>query len=357
MGTKAKRIFPILVPLALLAVACQRDTAGPEPGSMFSAAKGQFDPVPEYAYVGYTGAPFVSVIDVQGMNVVATIDVPNSSAPNLAIAPNGQLAYVVHRGAPQPGDPPNPGLSKVDLSTGDVIGTAWVTPGTRPVDVALTSNGHRAFVTQFYGKSVAAINTRTMTLLAEIPLSDEDDYVNGIAMGPGSRHVFVSSQESGRIHVIDTDKLEVVETIEPGVGDINELALTQDGRHILGTGSESWVVVVVDAQRLTIEGTISTAGQPVSIDIPANGREAYVADDWEVTVIDTKALEVIANISLPAFGRRIAVSTNGRLAMVTHQGTAQATLVDLPGRAALSTVDLADEGPWGVAFANGPARN
>jgi YVTN family beta-propeller protein len=303
----------------------------------------------EYAYVGHF-APFVSVVDVQTMTQVAQIPVAASSAPNIAIAPNGQFAYVVERGPA--------GLSKVDLSTNSVVENVALIPGSGPLDVALTPSGHRIFVTNFAGHFVTAVDANTLTVLATIPLTDADDFVNGIAMGPGGRQVFVSSQGSGRIHVIDTQSLELVATIETGMPGVGELALTQNGRFVLGTSANAATVVVIDTRQLAMTATIPVADGPNGVAIPSNGKEAYVvhaASDL-VTVIDTRTLSVVATIDVPGGPRRIGVSTNGHLAMVTNNFSGEATLIDVVNRTVLATEFIGGQ-PWGVTFLNGPQRN
>ena len=308
------------------------------------------DPVSEVAYIGHYGAPFVSVVEVATMTKVAAIPVGTGAvAPNLAIDPGGKYAYVVTDSPPQ--------LRKVDLSTNGTAGFVDLVPGSSPTDIALTPNGERAFVTNFAGHFVTAIDTRTLTVLGTIPLTDANDWVNGIAMGPGGQQVFVSSQGSGRIHVINTESLAVVATIEPGLGPVNELALTQDGRFVLGTATNTRVVVV-NVRTLAVTATIATSGSPNGIAIPSSGREAYVVQLGPslVTVIDTRSLTVTGTISVPGGPRRIEVNTNGRLAIVTDDASGQATLVDLVKRSVLATANVGPK-PWGVAFLNGPQRN
>jgi YVTN family beta-propeller protein len=306
--------------------------------------EGQIDPIPELAYVGHQ-APFISVVDVQKMVEIGRIPT-EGNAENPTISPDGRTLWVPTSGPPS--------LAKVDLTKWAVVETLPLPGGSGPADAALTPSGHTIFITEFYGHTVTAVDTRDLSVLAVIPLTDEYDYVNGIAMGPGGRHVFVASQVSGRVHVIDVDKLEAIAAIETGAT-VNELAVTQDGRFLFVTQSGASSVVVIDAKKFTVVTTIDVGPGPNGIAIPPNGREAYVVHAAQnlLTVIDTKTLSVVTTIAVPERARRIEVNTNGHLGIVTTQFSADATLIDLAERSILGTVSLPGGSPWGAAFLNG----
>jgi len=357
MSRKLARSLWMILSLLFLITACSSDVAGAEGAEALLASKKGFDPVSEYAYVGHLSSPFVSVIDVPSMTKIAQIDFAGYfAAPNIAIAPDGLVAYVTVRGPSGPAG--LAGLSKVNLATNSVVATVALVPGSRPMDVALTPTGHRIFVTQIRGRSVAAIDARTLDVLAVIPLTDENDAANGIAMGPGGRHVFVSNEYSGRVHVIDTESLELVETIETGLIHVNELAVTQSGRFIFGTANGDDEVIVIDAESFDVVRTIPVGDHPVGIAIPPNGKEAYVVHYRGnlLTVIDTRSLEVVDIVPLSDGPRRIEVNTNGRLAIGTSASSLGVTLIDVVNRTILDRESTGGSRPFGVAFLRGPMR-
>jgi len=348
-------VLAVSLLLVTLATACDREPQGPEPDPSLLAASGTYSPLPELAYVGHGYDRYVTVVEVPEMREVARIYTgATTGAGNIAIAPDGQFAYITQS------DPA--GLNKVDLATNTVTEKLLITSGAGAFDIALTPDGRRAFVTQFNGKSVAAIDTREMKLLDEISLTDEDDWVNGIAMDPGGQTVFVASQGSGRVHVIDVKSLAVVGMVETGTSGVNELALTQDGRFILATSGSADRVFAIDPKNMTIAATIDVADYPTSVAIPRDGREAYVTNRAAnvVTVIDTRTLEVLAEIPVPPGPGRIAVNTTGQLAIVAHYSNGEITLLDLAERELVTTVygeQLPWNRAWGIAFATGAARN
>lgn len=350
------RRLRILIPLLAIATACERGPQEPDVAKPFAAAQGAFDPIPELAYVGIGYQPYVTVLHVPEMREVARIYLPSGEVGTPALAPDGSVAYVPHA---EPA-----GLTKVDLATHAVLSNLQLEENSSPFDIALTPDGRRAFVTQFEGAIVSVIDTREMKLIKEIELTDADDYANGITTGPGGRTVFVASQVSGRVHVIDSRRLEVVKEIVTGMETVNELALTWDGALLLVTASEGHKVIVIDAKTLDVEGAIDLPGcYPVSVAISSRTREAYVTCRASnvVAVIDIASLEVVDDISVTPNPERIAVNNSGKLALTTHRGNGQITLIDIGKREVLATVYGENEGPWnipwGIAFATGSQRN
>jgi probable HAF family extracellular repeat protein/YVTN family beta-propeller protein len=335
------RVGPFLaIPLLLLASACWQSESGPTELEPSLSTFGDFAPIPEVAYVGGVFGPGLFVLSVPEMRQIGHISIPVGTPQQFTISSNGHLGYVSHI------DPV--GVTKLDLRTGEAVETAPLPEGSGPFDLKVTPDGKRLFVSLFYARRVAAIDTRTMEVLAEIPLTDDTDLPNGMSMGPGGQQVFVANQGSGRVHAIDTRTLEVVTTIETGFATVNEVAVTQNGDLAFITAPGYDQVMVFNLRTHSIAGTV-TVEQPRGVTIPAHGREAYVTGNVETVAIDTKTLEVVASFPYP--GIRIALNTNGRLAMTTR-GVLR--LFDVTEPALVAELDI-ERGIWDADFAVDPA--
>ncbi|MFC1595381.1 YncE family protein [Gemmatimonadota bacterium] len=205
--------------LFLFVAGCSNQPVEPAELELGMAAGRDYDPVAEIAIIGRISAPFISIVDLRSMKEEAQIHVPSISASGVAIAPNGRFAYVsnVAYYPTSPGD-----LHEIDLLTFSVARSALINPDYGICDIAFTPNGKHLFITTYRSHSVAVVDVKTLSVETFIPLTDDRDFVNGIAMGPGGQLVFVSSQGSGRVHVIDADELCVIAAIETGASSVNE---------------------------------------------------------------------------------------------------------------------------------------
>jgi len=257
-------------------------------------------------------------------------------------------------------------LYEIDLSTFSVVRTVVIDPNFSTTDLVITPDGKRIVITMYRKHEVAVVDAQTLSVVAFIPLTDNNDYVNGIAIGPGGRHVFVSSQVSGRVHVIDTDELSVAAVVETGAASVNELALTQNGQYIYGTAGGNDAVILIDARTFEVVENIPVSPYPVGIAIPKNGREAavvhqqgYTQGHSLLTILDTRTASVVATLDIPGGARRIAISQNGHLAVVTTTA-GNVVLVDIPNREILAVEELdpgSQNGLFGVAITNGARFN
>jgi WD40 repeat protein len=294
---------------------------------------------PELAYVA-TG-PYIEIVDLDKMTISSVINVP---ARSLKVVPSLKIGCAIT----------NEGvLTKFSLATKEVISTLSLGAETGSSDIAITPDGKIAFISLYYKHSIAVVNVENMTLVKTILLTDENDYPNGIEMGTNGAFVFVGNQVSGRVHVIDVKKAEVIKAIETGTDGVNDVALNQSGQFILATAYDYNEIVVIDAMNLTVKKFIKLSHSPTGISIPPSGQKAYaVGGDW-LTVIDTKTLKVDNSVFLPGVGRRIGVNTKGNIALSTGIGTNKIILIDLKTFFITKTLFTQGSSPWYMDFLPG----
>ena len=111
-------------------------------------------------YVTFYQSNTIYVIDTLSNTVAGAFAVP-APAYGIAFNPTGLRAYVATAGAPGQ-------LQVVDTATYRVV--AAVTLGNHPNDVKVTPDGSFVFVTNFQSNFVSQVETRTNTLVRNIPV-------------------------------------------------------------------------------------------------------------------------------------------------------------------------------------------
>ena len=160
-------------------------------------------------------------------------------------------------------------LSVIDTATNTVVATIPFVLGEIPIQVAITPDGARSYVTSFTNPgTVSVIDTATNTVLESIPVSPKPE---GVAITPDGTRAYV-----------------------PGEGFIP----------FPGT-----LVSVVDTATNTVIGSIPVGRYPDGIAIASDGTRGYVTNglDNTVTVIDITTNTAVATIPVGRFPEWVAI--------------------------------------------------
>ncbi|MCA2225146.1 YncE family protein [Nonomuraea aurantiaca] len=124
-------------------------------------------------YISVPDAKYVLALDAATNSTIA--EIPGDDWPGgVAITPDSSRVYVTNThdpgGGGEEGGTPEPGpgtVQVIDTATNTVTATITVE---EPLDVAITPDGGRAYVTDLSSKSVVVIDTATNSITGTIPL-------------------------------------------------------------------------------------------------------------------------------------------------------------------------------------------
>jgi uncharacterized repeat protein (TIGR01451 family) len=297
-----------------------------------------------FAYVANHDSDDVSVIDLANDSVIATIPMgAGISALELAITPDGTRAYVTTPGAVKviDTDPSSPTYNTVIASV-PIDGLARA--------VAISPDGGLAYVTQYNGASVSAIETTTNTVIATIPVGGRP---NGVVFSPDSTLAYVVNALESTLSVIDTASSTVINTITFPPNAPESIAITPDGAWLYITRSASQTVTVLDTASFTMFTNITAGFEVVRDAVSPDGNLAYVTFGFGsgpggVNAIDTSSRTVVATVTLERGPYGVAVTPDSARAYVTRFDNA----VDVIDSATFTVVDTVPVGiqPQGVAI-------
>lgn len=265
------------------------------------------------AYVTNSNSTTISIIDIPSNSVVGVID--GFKGPSgMAIMPQGNIAYVVNYGFPNP-KPPHIGADNtvrvVDLVHDKIVGPA-IKVGSSPAGLAITPDGLYVYV----------IN-----------------YVDG---NPGT----------GTMSIIDTSTNQVIGTITGFFGPY-QIKITKNGlyAYVTNFGSNNFkpcgnTVSVVDIQNRKIIKNITVGVQPSGITFSPDQRYAYVTNyDTPAAILKSKKLQqttgtinvidLQSNTVLPKLFQAgcspacIALSLDGKSAYVTNYDSNDVSVIDI----------------------------
>lgn len=255
--------------------------------------------------------------------------------------------------------------------------TATINTGITPTGIAITPNGHTAYVANNnnYGitgqNSVSVLKLKNNTVKTTIfDASFNQPYT--ITISPDGDTAYVTNSNSTTITIINIGTNEVIGVVG-GFDGPSGMAITPDGSTAyinnyggpegLGSGNGT-TVRVLDLHTNTFIGTPITVGlAPAALAITPNGKHVYVVNYVDgnpstgtISVIETTHNTVVTTIPDFSGPFGIAITPNGKYAYVTNFGSnnfapfgTTVSVVKLKTNTIKATIDVGIQ-PAGIAI-------
>ncbi|MDQ7843629.1 MAG: PxKF domain-containing protein [Armatimonadota bacterium] len=238
-------------------------------------------------YVANQSGNSVSVIDAASRSILTTI--PVGSMPyGVALNPAGTRLYVTNFGGNS--------VSVVDTAANRVVATVAVGIGPRGVEVS--PDGSQVFVVNFNGSPEVSVIDAATNTVAEWIDGDPAAGATGAALSPDGGRLYVTEYYASRLRVFDTTTNAIVASIPVGV-EPQGVAVNPTGTrvYVANNGSES--VSVIDAATNTKLPDILLPGSaPFGVAVSSDGRRIFVVDGGQnrLVAIDAATNGVVASV-------------------------------------------------------------
>jgi len=250
-----------------------------------------------------------------------------------------------------------------------------------PVALVASPDQRTLYVAEATAKQVAVL-VPPGKVTKEIPLADPPA---GLVLAPDGGRLYVAGASPvGKVHVIDTQALKVIESLSVGHTP-TALAISPDGKRLYVCNRFDNTVSILDLSTKKDVATVAVTREPIAAAITPDGKTLvvanhlplapasgnYVAAVVSVIAADTGQVAAAVQLSDGSTGLRgICVSPDGRFAYVTHilahyqipttqlergwMNTNAVSIIDLGTKKLVNTVlldsvDLGAANPWGVA--------
>jgi YVTN family beta-propeller protein/VCBS repeat-containing protein len=218
------------------------------------------------------------------------------------------------------------------------LATTTITVGEFPLEVAVSPDGTRAYVTNFNDNTVSVIDTATNGVIATVAVVNVPA---GVAVSPDGT-AYVTSIGNDNVSVIDPVTNAVVTTIGVGDGPVS-VAVSPDGATAYVTNASGDSVSVIDTATNAVVATIGVGDNPFYVAVSPDGAHVYVAnsDGDTVSVIDTATKAVVATIGVGDRPFRLAVSPDGATAYVSNGIASTLSVIDTATNTVTTTIPVA----------------
>lgn len=233
-----------------------------------------------------TDGSTIEVVDLEKRSVVSTIDLGGPVRPHCPKFGPGGMLYVSAE--------LNQAIDIVDPQTEKLVGSV---PTGSPEShmFVISHDGKRAYTSNVGSGTVSVLDLAARKTVRVIAVAGT---VQRIAISNDDKYVFTADQGQPRLAVIDTAKNEVTQWIAlPDVA--YGTAATLDGRWLLATLPKLDQVAVVDLGQMKVVRTVTVEASPQEILMRPDGRVAYVScnKDGKVSVVNLKTWAADAAIA------------------------------------------------------------
>jgi len=307
----------------------------------------------------------VRIIDTATVSVSGSINV-GGTLSDVAVSPDGRQVYVANTLSNN--------LSVIDTATDKVVGTIPTGPkGANPVGVAVAPSGTRVYV----ANAGSTLESGAVSLVdagedppAMLRLITVGAGASKVAISPDGHHAYVSDGSSTSVSVVDTADSSVT-TLDIGSPSLG-VAVNPDGRHAYVSGGSQdhpGTVSVIDT------ATHAVSVIPLSLDITTSGNHGNglaVSRDGDrvyvsggvplsvlgaVSVVDTASNAVIEDIDADtAFTGDVAVSADGGKFYVSDGASNSISVVNTITTAVTTQIFLGSSSPTGMAMSPDGSR-
>jgi len=241
-------------------------------------------------------------------------------------------------------------LSVIDVASGGIL--AVLPTGEGPHEVAMTSDGSKAIVTDYAGgNSLTIVDVPGLAVERTVDLSDYPR-PHGIAVMPGDEVVAVTSEQSDKVVLVRIGDGRIVGNLPTGHPGSHMLAMVADGSTIHTSNMGDNTVSTIDVASGTQTGTVRVPPRPEAVGVTPDGEEVWVGsnDEGKVSVVHTATGEV--ETALEGFGwpYRVLFTPDKRLVLLPDLGKHQLRIVDRAARRALAVLDFPEAGPQGITL-------
>jgi YVTN family beta-propeller protein len=249
----------------------------------------------------------------------------------VAVSPNGHYAYIANRDIQA--------ITVLDTAINQVTATIPI-PSGPPQFLAFAPDGRMLYVTIYNDQQtihvVDVISTATNTVVATIPQPARPFLP---AVTPDGKQLYIPNHDIASVSVVDAASNKIVAQIKVPPNP-HWVAFSADGARAYTANHESNLISVIDTGTRQVIATVPVGSSPHSVAVHPNrplvADVNYDADS--VTMTDTESLKVVATVFVGKNPRDIVWAPDGRFAYVANEGSNNVSVIDAATNQVTATI-------------------
>lgn len=228
--------------------------------------------------------------------------------------------------------------------------------GQRPRDIRFSPDHTKLFVATSGDDRIDVIDIATLEVVDTIPTGDDPEIFD---IDPSGKILVVSNEDDGEATVIDIASKEVLHVVENVGLEPEGVTFAPDGKLVYVTSEVTNTVAVIDPWKGEIVGRVLVGNRPRRGAFLEDRNEYWVTNELggTVSIVDTESLEQIGEIRFERRGMRdeditpvdFAITSDGETAFVTLGRAKHVARVDVATREVRDYLLVGDR-VWGAAL-------
>ncbi len=331
-----------LVTLSLLGLGTISQSSGAESGN--KTAHG-------FLLVANKGDQTLGIIDAVEGRQIATIPENGVTGHEVVASPDGKRAFVPIYGNAGVGKPGTDGqlIRVIDLEKREIAGTIDLGKGVRPHCAVIGPRDGMLYVTTELSNSVTVIDPQTLQIVATVPTGQPESHM--LAITQDGRRGYTANVGPGTVSVLDLEARKMLRVI-PVCHNTQRIALSMDDRWVFTADQGKPRLAVIDTTNNQLAQWIPLPGTGYGTAPTPDGHWLLVAMNGinQVGIVDVRAMKLARTLDVPRAPQEIVVRPDGEAAYVSCDASKQIAVLDLKNWKVEKLID-AGPGADGLAWA------
>jgi YVTN family beta-propeller protein len=272
----------------------------------------------------------LGIVDPVAGKQIAEIPEGGVTGHEVIASPDGKLAYVPIYGNSGVGQPGTDGTNMVviDLAARKVVGNLDFGKGLRPHKPLLGPKNGLLYVSTELSRSIAIIDPATLKIVGSVPTGQDQSHM--FVITHDGRRAYTANVGPGSVSVIDLQKKKVLAII-PVAPQIQRIALSVDDKLAFTSDITKPRLAVIDTTTNKIKTWVPLTGLGYGSATTPDGRWLVIALPLvhKVAAVNLSTMKEEHLIDLPARPQEVLISPDGRTAYVSCDESAKVAAISV----------------------------
>jgi YVTN family beta-propeller protein len=294
--------------------------------------------------VANQGDHTLSLIDPAAGKEIAAVPVGGVTGHEVAVSPDGKLAYVPIYGDSGVGRPGTDGSSMavIDLAARKVVASVDFGHGVRPHMPLYDPAIGMLYVTTELDKAVTVIDPKTLKIVGKIPTGQEQSHM--LVLTHDGKRGYTANVGPGTVSVLDMVARKTVAVI--AISEMTQrISMSRDGSMVFTADQTKPQMAVIDTVTNKVKTWIPLPAVGYGSTPTLDGRWLLVGmgPAKQVAVIDLGTMKVARTIDVPAGSGEILMRPDGKVAYVSCPIDGKVAEIDLATWKVVKVIDAGNK--------------
>jgi DNA-binding beta-propeller fold protein YncE len=314
-------------------------------GVVIAAGAGATTATGPMLLVANQGDHTLSFVDVSAGKEIGSVPVGGVTGHEVAVSPDGKLAYVPIYGDSGVGRPGTDGTSMavIDLGSRKVVGNVDFGHPVRPHMPLYEPVSGKLYVTTELDKAITIVDPKTLKIEGQIPTGAVLSHM--LVVSHDGKRGYTANVQPGSVSVLDMAGRKTIAVI-PISDRTQRISISRDDRWVFTADQTQPRMAVVDTAANAVKQWIPLPAIGYGSTVTPDGKYLLVCmvAAKQMAVVDLTSMKVAHTIDLPDAMGEILVRPDGKVAYVSCYPGHQVAEIDLSSWKVLRLIDVGQRG-------------